>query len=848
MIRPKSLASLLLFSWLLCIAGCGGSRHLDGPLAPADANGDGRITVGELDDALADRLEEPGGRAAEGGRAGALVLECDRSPRDSVINTDAERLCIEAHPLWGAPALRVRDVLAQRRVVPRAGRMWVLGLDLALVLAAPWVAGRVVNGAGWRFRRRTKGAWFRIPAGWQWLLCGVSGAILGGIATVILLVVSLGLPWSWDGRAAAFLTLSARSVIAFVVIGAGAALARGVKIAGDSTRILRLEVSTPGPAQSARAASAPAQVEHPRRPVPKNILICCDGTGNRAEAMEGTVRVVSNVRRFYEFATSSADSRWHQEKWYDDGVGTGTSGESKRIGLLARLLSWIGQNTPVRVVSVLEKLRMVYELGFGIGITENISQAYRQIVRMYEPGDRIFLVGFSRGAYTARCVADVIDDVGLLKAEHIRFAPDVVQFYRYRTGTDQHVALRPELLHENVQIEFLGLWDTVASLGVPLWGWSFSVGGLWSNEGFGVTDITNCKVVRHALSMDEERSQFFPTLFDESSVSTRGGDIQQRWFRGSHSGVGGGYVDSSLSDISLQWMMQEATAHHLLVDGGWQQTLHPNDLGAVITQIERQRAWRLSGAWPRWHPCDTADARRSEGFGVLDGSVVLRSAHAASLRAEHAPVGSDELFTLSIGERATVAIRADQGWQRSGVVMERGGRYRVRYVGGLWRDREGAFCGPAGQDATGRDIRRGLNWGKRYVPGRWMELVGHVAHPRVWPARELPASRLLKYLVVREPHELTASLIPLGHHLETDERGVDVVMSAPAGVFYAFANDWWLFYDNNSGSIVVEIERVCETSAQTPCYVVSEDGTVTRLPSVVSAPGSESHAPGTSQL
>ena len=256
----------------------------------------------------------------------------------------------------------------------------------------------------------------------------------------------------------------------------------------------------------------------------------------------------------------------------------------------------------------------------------------------------------------------------------------------------------------------------------------------------------------------------------------------------------------------------------------------PDPLGEVVSQLERQRAWRLSGAWPRWHPCAAPLAgAASEGYGVLDASVFARSDHARSLRRADAPVASDELLTLGEGERAIVLVRADHGWHRSGVVLQQGACYRVGYVGGTWQDNEAAPCGPAGQSAGRFELRRWLGRGRRYVDGQWMELIAHVAHPRAWAPRELPAAQLLRYLLVRDPEELTRTLIPLGRHLGTPASHVEIEMQAPSGLLYCYANDWWMFYDNNSGSVTLSIERLPDRGerSSTPRYLVTADGGVT---------------------
>lgn len=473
--------------------------------------------------------------------AASLVARCDSGPANGLITDGIELACLEGVRLEDAGAIPIATFLTAPRHISVPGWMSLLLIAAGLVLTAPWAAGNVVRVSGWRFRTRTGGAWFRIPSLLLVGLAGGGGAAMFAVAVLVLLFLNVGLPWHWPGQWRLFVSLAARPLWALAALAIGAGLVTGIRLTLASSRILNL-----GSRDGSRSADHPASAPLPR-PTPKNILVCCDGTGNQALSIEAGRRTISNVRKLFEIAQSPAESRWLQAKWYDDGVGTETSMPSARLNLLTKAAHWISVNTPAQVVGVFARIRMIAELGFGIGITENIAQGYREIVRQYQPGDRIFLVGFSRGAYTARCIADVIDDIGLLTAEHVRFAPDLIQLYRYRVGTSVPVHVRPGLLHDRAPIAFLGLWDTVASLGVPLWGWSFSFARLWSNAGFGTTDLRSCAVVRHALSKDEQRSQFFPTLFDEPPAPAGGRDVQQRWFRGAHAGVGGGYTDTSLS-------------------------------------------------------------------------------------------------------------------------------------------------------------------------------------------------------------------------------------------------------------------------------------------------------------
>jgi hypothetical protein len=503
---------------------------------------------------------------------------------------------------------------------------------------------------------------------------------------------------------------------------------------------------------------------------------------------------------------------------------------------MARIAGFVGARTPERVLGWREKLRTASELAFGVGITENIAEGYREVVRLYRPGDQIFLLGFSRGAFTARCIAGVIGRCGLLRSENVRFAEDVVQLYRYRQDPKEPVRLRPGLAHEtHVSVRFMGVWDTVASLGVPLWGWWFTIGSLWSNASFSTSPATVCETVRHALSIDEERSQFFPTLF-ETPPSSSNIDLEQVWFRGSHGGVGGGYDDSELSDVSLDWMVEQARALGLEFVDDAKDRIKANAYGFVHKELDRKKHWQLFASWPRWHPCPRNGTNGAE-FGCLHPSVYKRATLAANggraeSDAEHL-LFLDPATNGSPGAVARVPIRADQAWNRTGVVLERGFRYRVEYVSGAWRDRGPNTWGPPGRDKIG-PIQRST---RRLDSGRWMELLAHVAHPRSWDLLERPGHMLLKYLLIRDPEELTRTLMTIGRFLDQPGKAVLVDQRAASGVLYAFANGSWLAHPDYSGALVLQISCVGPIPADAspgsldpPCVVVQEDGEVLQPP------------------
>lgn len=574
--------------------------------------------------------------------------------------------------------------------------------------------------------------------------------------------------------------------------------------------------------------------------MPKNIVILFDGTGNRSDSSVDGKPTLSNVARLFDLMQDPIESGWRQHAWYDAGVGTGTSKQSVAGRMARRAADWIGASLPGKLAGFYERLRTMLELATGAGITENITQGYSELARRYEPGDRIFLFGFSRGAYTARCLAGVISRCGVLKPENARFAADIVQLYRFRdvTGRAPPIVDHSGLFHDRsgVHLHFVGVWDTVASLGLPLWGWWFRIGRLWSNTGFGdgatKGDISTAPVamsgtICHAMSIDETRAQFFVTPFDTRPQPNSKPDapkprVEQAWFRGSHAGVGGGYVDARLADITLAWMARRAIAEGLLLRADWESKLACQPLAEIVTEVARQPAWRLFPTWPRWHPCARpgAPAAPSDEFGALDESVYARAAHARAQReardadpgvpesAKPLPLGPEDLVFLDPGQKTRIVVDAAQPWCRTGLVLEKGAVYEFKAAPGQrWWDAQLDACGLEG--AAGlrwSDMRRWFHWLRRADNANWMELVLTVAHPRHWPLREYGAWKLLRFLFLADPPELTRQLVPVGRKLK--DGTVRLRMEAENGMLYAFANDAWLFYENNSGAIVVDVERV----------------------------------------
>ena len=261
----------------------------------------------------------------------------------------------------------------------------------------------------------------------------------------------------------------------------------------------------------------------------RRIIICCDGTWNAPDGKNHT-NVVKLARSIMPVSPDGIS----QIVFYDQGVGTGPW-----------LDRWTGG-------------------AFGAGLEKNIGDAYRFLVHNYEDGDEVFLFGFSRGAYTARSVAGLIRNAGLLhKTEADEFLKAFALYRRKDAGPDSAdaTAFRSKYSRE-IGIHFIGVWDTVGALGIP-------VGGLrWlTRRKHGFHDVELSGSVKngfHAISIDEMRKPFKPSLWKTKKKA--GQVVEQVWFAGVHSDVGGGYTRAGLSDLAFDWMKEKAEGCGLAFD------------------------------------------------------------------------------------------------------------------------------------------------------------------------------------------------------------------------------------------------------------------------------------------
>lgn len=273
---------------------------------------------------------------------------------------------------------------------------------------------------------------------------------------------------------------------------------------------------------------------------PKSIFVCCDGTGNEFAAKD-SLDGNSNVVKLY---TALRLDHKHVA-YYHPGVGT--LGDPTKEGL-GRALS------------------MVKGLAFGAGFEDNVLDAYRYLMQHYASGDRVFIYGFSRGAYTARALAGLLHGYGLLCRGNEGHIPYAWRMYTERIATVKEsnahtlatdTTFRDTFSHRDFSIFFVGLWDTVSSVG-------------WITSPLRLLDMAQNPTIhrgRHAVSIDERRSFYQDNLWGKpvpiaDSATPKLQDVRQVWFSGVHSDVGGSYPQptSGLANITLNWMIEETKA------------------------------------------------------------------------------------------------------------------------------------------------------------------------------------------------------------------------------------------------------------------------------------------------
>jgi uncharacterized protein (DUF2235 family) len=277
--------------------------------------------------------------------------------------------------------------------------------------------------------------------------------------------------------------------------------------------------------------------------MPKNIVVCCDGTANEF-AKDRT-----NVVKLYYTLVQDPE---RQVAYYHPGLGT--------------------MEPPGALTRFSQKVTRLLGKAIGYGLERDIGDAYVYLMNQFEPGDQIYLFGFSRGAYTVRGVASLLRMYGLIPKGNDPLVPYAIRMLtainkagdQGGQSADEVFQLAGEFkatfAHRPCAPKFVGVWDTVASVG-------------WIENPLRLpysADNPDIEIGRHAIAIDERRAFFRTNLWRPRNPPPKGGprDLKQVWFAGVHCDVGGGYPEaqSGLSKIALEWMLNEAIAAGLLVD------------------------------------------------------------------------------------------------------------------------------------------------------------------------------------------------------------------------------------------------------------------------------------------
>lgn len=303
----------------------------------------------------------------------------------------------------------------------------------------------------------------------------------------------------------------------------------------------------------------------------KRIVICCDGTNNQFGATN------TNVVRLIQ---ALADAPDQQVVYYDPGIGT-----MPEIGAITK--------TKQRISETLD-------LMFATGLHNKVERAYSYLMDTYQPGDDVYLFGFSRGAYTVRVLAGLLHSLGLLQPRSQNLVPYAVRLFgakpkdaaKFDAYTDICDNFRmtfarggAELNERRFPIAFMGVWDTVSS-----------VGWVWEPKAYPFTKANpSIRVARHAIAIDERRCFFRQNRLD---AGVPGQNLEEVWFAGVHSDVGGGYdeADGGLWQAPFEWIVRSAAAAGLLIDD--------QRLAAILARTRlRTEPWNgalhssLRGAW-----------------------------------------------------------------------------------------------------------------------------------------------------------------------------------------------------------------------------------------------------------
>jgi uncharacterized protein (DUF2235 family) len=276
----------------------------------------------------------------------------------------------------------------------------------------------------------------------------------------------------------------------------------------------------------------------------KNIVVFADGTGQEGGRGNNT-----NVYKLFNMV---ADRTKEQIVFYDRGLGTGWRKISGNL--------------------------------FGAGMDKNIKECYTFIFENFQAGDKIYLIGFSRGAATVRSLSSFIHYFGILPQSRPELIDEAYDIYKIK-NSKKRIKEAKAFVDRNhtmwTYVEFIGVWDTVSALGIPIKSIDVACQKVpfmrHTYHDFRLSP--SVKFGYQALAIDDYRDTFHPVLWEKEKEPYQ--EIEQVWFVGSHTDIGGGYKEQEVSDIPLQWLTAKAVSKGLLIYPNNSVSINPNVNGKM---------------------------------------------------------------------------------------------------------------------------------------------------------------------------------------------------------------------------------------------------------------------------
>lgn len=528
----------------------------------------------------------------------------------------------------------------------------------------------------------------------------------------------------------------------------------------------------------------------------RQLHVYLDGTWNNPDLATNVLKLFRQVKGQEQRVADSASVREHLHRHHDEVeafylVGVGAQGEHKGV----------------------------MEGALGLGLHRRVMDAYVLLSQHYRPGDKIWLFGFSRGAWSARALAGLVGRAGLLPAE-VAHSPQAQEEAEH-IWMDSKASRASEVIRrgnafwaaqgDDKPIRMVGVWDTVGALGVPFFNGLRSIDAL-EKKIFDFADLKlgdRVELGRHALAIDEKRFDFAPTLWQARE------GIQQVWFAGAHADVGGGYNETGLSDIALRWMAEEALAAQARID-----PLPPTLVGdpCALKHDETQKLqWQLRPIEPRQisldavlHPSVMARLDRMSTYrpDALCTLPSVASFFSLQLTGEHEPVittpqGKD-WRSLAVGEtKEDLWVFTEKWWNATLLLVRKGERYRVTASGEVFD--ASIPSGPDGYPSGARWQLKLMERTRRVRDANWFCLIACVHDNKALEARNADTHNMFMGAAEAWQHGLshedeTSQLVPVGAKGE--------FVADRDGYLFLFVNDTGFAYSNNLGKLTADITRL----------------------------------------